>query len=151
MPTLNRLPAKPTRKARHQQRQRSSSAWVMKKQGIAVSSSIATVTTRPPTRSVSMPAGSRHSEPLSTATALIQASCGSERPSSFWIGTPRMPNISQTANIRVKRDGRHREHPLGATGDVAPTGIRAGGACWATGSVSSWVISWSSIWMNRIL
>ncbi len=59
------------------------------------------MTTRPPTRSVSMPAGRRHSDPLRTATALIQASSGSERPSSFWIGTPSTPNISQTANIRV--------------------------------------------------
>ena len=59
------------------------------------------MTTRPPIRSVSMPAGSRQSEPLSTATAQIQASSGSLSPSSFWIGTPRMPNMSHTANMRV--------------------------------------------------
>jgi hypothetical protein len=60
------------------------------------------VTLRPPMRSVSMPAGSRHIDPLSTATAEIHESSGSESPNSFWIGTPRMPNISQTANISVK-------------------------------------------------
>lgn len=69
---------------------------------MAVSSSIAIVTTRPPMRSVSIPAGRRHSEPFRTATALIQASCGSLSFNSFWIGTPRMPNISHTANINVK-------------------------------------------------
>ena len=49
-----------------------------------------------------LPAGRRHIEPLSTATAEIHASWGSLRPSSAWIGTPRTPNISHTANIRVK-------------------------------------------------
>ena len=49
-----------------------------------------------------MPAGRRQSEPLRTATADSQASCGSVRPNSFWIGTPRIPNMSHTANIRVK-------------------------------------------------
>jgi hypothetical protein len=75
---------------------------VRKKHGMAVSRSMKMVTTRPPMRSVSMPAGRRHIEPLSTATAEIHASSGSVSPSSFWIGTPRMPNISHTANIRVK-------------------------------------------------
>jgi len=60
------------------------------------------VTLRPPIRSVSMPAGSRHNEPLSTATAEIQESSTSLSPSSFWISMPRMPNISHTANITVK-------------------------------------------------
>ncbi len=110
----------------------------MKKQGIAVSSSIAMVTTRPPTRSVSMPAGRRHSEPLSTATALIQASCGSVSPSSFWIGTPRMPNISQTANIRVKAIVdivRTRLAPP-ETWPVAASGAALAGAA------TRWVMSW---------
>ena len=60
------------------------------------------ITLRPPMRSVTMPAGRRHSEPLSTATALIHDSWTSVSPSSFWMGTPRIPNISQAANIRVK-------------------------------------------------
>ena len=53
-------------------------------------------------RSVIMPAGSRHSEPLSTAAAMIQESWTSLRPNSSLIGLPRMPNISHTANSRVK-------------------------------------------------
>lgn len=53
-------------------------------------------------RSVSIPAGRRQMEPLSTATAAIQLSWVSESPNSSWMGLPRMPNISQTANIRVK-------------------------------------------------
>ena len=48
-----------------------------------------------------MPAGRRHMEPLRTATALIQLSCTESRPNSFWMGLPRIPNISHTANIRV--------------------------------------------------
>ena len=57
---------------------------------------------RPPWRSVMMPAGSRQIAPLSTATAVIQASCTSVSPNSLRIGIPSTPNISQTANIRVK-------------------------------------------------
>lgn len=78
--------------------------WVCatKQAGTAVIASRAIVIFRPPMRSVSMPAGSRHSEPLRTATAEIHASSGSLRPSSFWMGMPRMPNISHTANITVK-------------------------------------------------
>jgi hypothetical protein len=53
-------------------------------------------------RSVSIPAGRRHIDPLSTATAVIQDSSTSVRPNSFWIEGPRMPNISHTANIAVK-------------------------------------------------
>ena len=40
-------------------------------------------------------------EPLSTARAEIHDSSTSVRPSSFWMGTPRIPNISHTANISV--------------------------------------------------
>lgn len=40
-------------------------------------------------------------EPLRTATAEIQLSWTSESPSSFWIGIPRMPNMSHTANMSV--------------------------------------------------
>jgi hypothetical protein len=36
------------------------------------------------------------------ATAEIQESCTSVRPNSLRMGTPRTPNISQTANMRVK-------------------------------------------------
>ena len=99
------------------------------------------VTTRPPTRSVSMPAGRRHSEPLSTATAVIHASCGSVRPSSFWIGTPRMPNISHTANIRVKAMVDIVSTRLAPPETRPRPASPAVGACRATGSVSSWVIS----------
>ena len=101
-----------------------------------------------------MPAGRRHSEPLSTATALIQASCGSVSPSSFWIGTPRMPNISQTANIRVKaivdivrtRLAPPETCPRAAP-DAVATGVFAGSG---SRSVTCWVIG-SSICMNYIL
>ena len=88
-----------------------------------------------------MPAGRRHSEPLSTATALIQASCGSVSPSSFWIGTPRMPNISQTANIRVKAIVDIVRTRLAPPETCPPGAIRDGvfaGA--ATGSVMTWDI-----------
>ena len=67
----------------------------------APASSMTIMTLRPPIRSAIMPAGSRHIEPLSTATALIQLSCTSVSPNSFWMGLPRMPNISHTANISV--------------------------------------------------
>ena len=40
-------------------------------------------------------------EPFSTATAETQLSSTSVSPNSFWIGTPRMPNMSHTANINV--------------------------------------------------
>jgi hypothetical protein len=101
------------------------------------------VTTRPPTRSVSMPAGRRHSDPLSTATAEIHASSGSLSPSSFWIGTPRMPNISHTANISVKAIVdivRTRLAPLDTSG-------------WA-GAVSGSVVrvmTVASIWMRVVI
>ena len=57
---------------------------------------------RPPWRSVMMPAGSRQIAPFSTATAVIHASCTSESPNSLRMGIPRTPNISHTANMRVK-------------------------------------------------
>ncbi len=60
------------------------------------------MTRRPPIRSAATPAGSRHSEPLSTATAMTHESWTSDRPNSALIGLPRMPNISHTANITVK-------------------------------------------------
>ena len=62
---------------------------------------MAVKTLRPPIRSASMPAGRRHIEPLRTATAETQDSWVSVSPNSSLIGLPRMPNISQTANMRV--------------------------------------------------
>src|SRR5699024_11489843 len=46
--------------------------------------------------------GRHHIEPLSKASAETHESCTSVKPSSSWTGTPRMPNISHTANRRVK-------------------------------------------------
>ena len=62
---------------------------------------ITVMTILPPKRSARIPEGSRHMDPLSTATALIQLSWTASRPNSFWMDLPRMPNISHTANIRV--------------------------------------------------
>ena len=98
------------------------------------------VTLRPPMRSVSIPAGSRHIEPLSTATAEIQDSSTSESLSSFWMGMPRMPNISHTANITVKASvdiTRTRAAPfpvswIGAT--TSPYAVSADGATLITSS-----------------
>ena len=53
-------------------------------------------------RSEIMPAGSRQSDPLSTAAAMIQESWTSLSPNSSRMGLPRMPNISHTANSNVK-------------------------------------------------
>ena len=97
-----------------------------------------------------MPAGSRHSDPLSTATAVIQASWGSVRPSSFWIGTPRMPNISQTANISVKEMVdivSTRWAPPETCTCAGPAAVVTSRAC---GPVASWVIG-SSICMTLFL
>ena len=52
-------------------------------------------------RSVIMPAGRRHIEPLRIAAARIQEYCSSLRCSSARMGFCRMPNIIQTANITV--------------------------------------------------
>ena len=73
--------------------------------GIAVTASMKTKTRLPPKRSAAMPAGSRQIAPFRTATAVSQASCTSVRPNSSRIGMPRTPNMSQTANMRVKPEG----------------------------------------------
>ena len=70
--------------------------------GIAVTASMKTNTRLPPKRSAAMPAGSRQIAPFRTATAVSQASCTSVRPNSSRIGMPRTPNMSHTANMRVK-------------------------------------------------
>ena len=49
-----------------------------------------------------IPAGNRQIAPLRMASAVIQASWTSVRPNSLRMGMPSTPNISQTANIRVK-------------------------------------------------
>ena len=61
-----------------------------------------TKTRLPPNLSAAIPAGSRQIAPFSTATAVIHASCTSVSPNSSRIGMPRTPNMSHTANIRVK-------------------------------------------------
>ncbi len=123
----------------------------MKKQGIAVSSSIATVTTRPPTRSVSMPAGSRQSEPLSTATALIQAQLRVGEPELLLDRHAEDAEHQPDREHQGEREGRHREHPLGPTGDVAPTGIRDGRHLLGHRLGQQLGHLGSSIWMKRIL
>ena len=84
---------------------------------------------RPPCRSVMMPAGSRQIAPLSTATAVIQASCTSESPNSLRMGIPSTPNISQTANIRVKamvEMTRTRTFPGSSVAPAGGTGVTVG-------------------------
>lgn len=77
----------------------------------------------PPMRSAIMPAGSRHMEPFRTASEVIQNSCGLVSPNSFWIGTPRIPNISHTANMMVKAIVESQDAPragklVGASADA---------------------------------
>ena len=69
--------------------------------GTAVAARRKVITFRPPMRSVIMPVGSRHSEPFRAAAATSQDSSTSVSPNSSWMGLPRMPNISHTANISV--------------------------------------------------
>ncbi len=70
--------------------------------GIAVKTSMARKTLRPPNRSAAIPVSSRQIEPLRMATAISQDSWTSVKPNSVRIGMPKTPNISHTANIRVK-------------------------------------------------
>ncbi|OLT40149.1 hypothetical protein BJF86_04875 [Serinicoccus sp. CNJ-927] len=90
--------------------------------------SMAVITLRPPIRSASIPAGRRHIAPLSTASALTQESWVSVSPNSSWMGLPRMPNISHTANISVNATvdvHMTRVAPEGEadTGPVAGAGV----------------------------
>ena len=76
-----------------------------------------------------MPAGSRQIAPLSTATAVIQASCTSVSPNSLRMGMPSTPNISQTANIRVKATvemTRTRTFPGSSVATVLGVGATVG-------------------------
>ena len=85
-----------------------------------------------------MPAGRRHREPLRTATALIQESSVSLRPSSFWMGTPRIPNISQAANMRVNAAvDSHRTRPAPAEGSGEPAGRPVSGLTDVVGVIGS--------------
>jgi hypothetical protein len=59
-------------------------------------------TRRPPNLSAAMPAGKRQMAPFKTATATTHANCKSVSPNSSRIGMPSTPNMSQTANIKVK-------------------------------------------------
>ena len=98
---------------------------------MAVANSRISVTVRPPMRSARMPAGRRHIEPFKTATAEIQLNSTSLSPNSCWIGTPRMPNISQTANISVNAMvdiTRTRPAPLAVVWS-GPTTIRGVDMC----------------------
>ena len=80
------------------------------------------ITFRPPIRSVIMPDGSRHSDPFRTAAAMIQDSWTSLRSYSSLMGLPRIPNISHTANSRVK--------PIV---DRLRTRVRPGASSWVPG------------------
>jgi hypothetical protein len=77
-------------------------AYATRNVGIAVASSSPTIRIRPPTLSVRMPSGSRQIDPLRMAMAVSHENWTVSRCSSSLIGTPRTPNISHTANSRVK-------------------------------------------------
>ena len=108
-----------------------------------MTASIPMNTMRPPMRSVMMPAGSRHSEPLRMATAESQASWTSVRPSSLRMGMPSTPNMSQTANMSVKAmvdSVSTRVEPVAA---VVPDGaVAESGVLVVMGSGSSFSRAW---------
>ena len=70
--------------------------------GIAVTTSSAEKTSRPPTRSVKMPIGIRSSEPVRIGMATRMAKSPSLRPNCFFTGMPTIANITQTAKNTVK-------------------------------------------------
>ena len=102
MPAAKEVPAMPMPSP-------SQTAWLYvsilpsRKVGIAVTISSSIIMFRPPMRSVKMPTGTRRKEPVRIGIAASSANSPSLSPNSFFIVTPMIENITQTAKNSVNR------------------------------------------------
>src|SRR5579863_80757 len=85
------------------------------------------ITIRPPNRSVQIPSGKRSNAPVSTGVEVSRPNSKPLRPSSFLIGMPITPNISQTAKQTMNAHVVTARTRTALTFDMLPRGhLRSG-------------------------